>query len=284
MLTNRQRERRAKSLGGSDCPAVLGVSPWMTRYELYVDKTAGLPDKEGSHLDAGNLLESALLAYAGRELGKQVTIKNRFRVHENGFMHANLDGLVVKSREGIECKVVSAQNSYEWGDAGTNQVPDYVQAQAHHQMYVAELDVVWVPALIVRLRPEFRLYKLERNKDLIDVIVRREEEFWNRHVLPQVPPDDQPTLEALKYLRREPGKVVEIQPELVEQWEAAKAEALAAKKQADEMQRRLIAALGDAEGGNFGDANKMVTYLESERAAYEVAASKYRTLRISKKG
>lgn len=90
-LTTNQRKRRGKSLGGSDCPAVLGVSPYMSRYELYVDKTTGLPEKTGSHLDTGNLLEPVLLAYCSQQIGRQVTIKNRFRVHDNGFMHANLD-------------------------------------------------------------------------------------------------------------------------------------------------------------------------------------------------
>ena len=273
-LTKTQRARRG-------CPAVLGVSPYMSRFELYVDKTAGLPEKTGSHLDTGNRLETALLRFCSEQIGQQVTIKNRLRVHENGFMHANLDGLVVGKREGIECKTVQFGDVEQWGEEGTNQIPDHVQAQAQHQMYVAELDLVWVPVLMPRY--EWRIYKVERHDKLIETIVDREREFWHNHVLAQVPPNEEPSLEALKYLRRVPEKIATVPAELVAEWEAAKSAATESKKAAEEAQRKLLAALGDAEGGDFGDPAKILTYYEACRAAYQVPESKYRTLRISKK-
>src|SRR5690606_23354138 len=78
---------------------------------------------------------------------------------------------------------------------------------------------------------------------------RRCRAFWTKHVIPGIPPAEVPSIETLKVVKREPGKSVEVDADLIERYKAiqeqekliADAKALAKEK--------LIHALGDADEG-----------------------------------
>jgi hypothetical protein len=71
---------------------------------------------------------------------------------------------------------------------------------------------------------------------------------------------------------------------LVATWEAAKAEKTAAAAAEELAKSAMLAALGDAEAGDFGDPAKWLTYYEQKRAGYEVKPTTFRVPRIGKKG
>jgi len=263
MLTPRQRELRRRYIGASDAPAILGLSPFATISDIYWAKVAETPDQTNEAMSLGNWLEPSLCEWAGEKLGKAITRRNTFRVHPNGFMAANQDAWIADDpKQGIEAKFVGPEFADLWGEEETDQVPDYVMAQCQHQMYVADLSVVWVPALICRFRPVRALFRVERHDGLIDAIVQREKQFWERHVLPKLPPtDDPPPMEVLRYMRRVPGSIAHVDPEIVRTWQAAREARLTAAKVEEEAQRRLLAALGECEAAEFGDETQILTYL-----------------------
>lgn len=247
-LTVKQLEARKKYLGASDSPAILGLSPFATPGDVYWSKVADVPQKEAEHLDTGNWLEGPLVEWAAEKLGVKVDYRNRTRVKD--FMACNVDMKVPGQAQSIEAKVVGPDHADKWGEEGTDQVPDYVQVQAQHQCHVADLELVWVPALICRFRPVRVLYRVERHEGLIQTIVEKEREFWEQHVVPRVPPPDMlsPPIEVLRHLRREPGKVVEIADTTAIYYLSAMEKAKEVTKDADETKRWLLEKLGDAEG------------------------------------
>jgi putative phage-type endonuclease len=272
-ITQQQRDRRRNHLGASDAPAILGVSPWAGPSEIYYAKVAGFEREVGDAAEAGTLLEAPIGAWVARQLGRRLTRRACSVVSQGrdvGIMSANLDFRFPDFQdEAVECKLVGPARSGDWGEEDTDEVPVYVAAQALHQAHVACLQRVWIPVLIVNFRFEFRLYHVDRRQPVIDDIVDREISFWHDHVLPQIPPtDDAPSMDLLKLLPRAPGKVVVINPALVAEYEGRNAAQKAAAEQLDGLKAQLLHLLGDAEAGDFGDADKWLTYFAQKSAPH----------------
>ena len=94
--------------------------------------------------------------------------------------------------------------------------------------------------------------------------------------------DFRPSLEVLKRVKREPNKIIDLPGELLAEYELVEQQHKTAEKLRKDMQARIIAALGDAEGARIGGNGAMFTYLETHRKAYSVEATTYRTLRLVK--
>ena len=66
-LTDAQRAARRHGLGGSDVAAVLGLDPWRSPLDVYVDKVEGSQRTENAPMQWGNRLEAPIAdAYAER--------------------------------------------------------------------------------------------------------------------------------------------------------------------------------------------------------------------------
>lgn len=285
-ITEAQRAKRRKYLGSSDAPAIVGVNPWRNAADVYWDKIRPPSDNESKPLSdaviVGNMCEQAVLEWFSRETGKKI-LRNQQRVHENGTMAASFDALVVGEDEAVEAKttgIVSPLNKEEWGEIETDQVPNHIIIQCQHQMAVLpQIKVVWVPVLLGGVG--FRKYRIERNDDLIAYLEKEEIDFWKNHVETRIPPpDDVPTLETIKRIERQPKKSVALADGLVSAWLMAKEEASRADKAKEETQRAILAALGDAEGGecSFGQ----LTYFEQTRKETVIPESVFRVARFKK--
>jgi putative phage-type endonuclease len=283
-ITDRQREQRRRHIGASDVPAILGRSPWRTPYEVWLDKTGRLAPEESSSeaAELGNMIEPGLLAWGAATLGVAIR-RNQRRV--KGCMAANLDALAVDRPLALEAKtsgIISLNTGRgEWGEPGTDQVPEHVALQCLAQMWVADLDCVAVPALIAgrgRL-----LYLIERTDLIAEAaaeIAARCHDWWDRYVIgdhapPATPP---PAMDVLSRVRRQPGKSVPVPVELVARVAATRATAAAAAKEHEEAKAALLVALGDAEAGEV--EGWRVSYAERNRAGYTVEPKTYRQLDV----
>ncbi|HAX81689.1 MAG TPA: hypothetical protein DCY40_03855 [Actinobacteria bacterium] len=280
-ITAEQRERRRGRLGASDIAAVLGLDPYKSAYDVYLEKTLATDDIDDNEaIDIGNRFERPLLEWAAEQLGITVELDDPAYLEvsraDDSIAAANLDarqvvftggggGLPTPGDVGLEAKTTS--NPQEWGDQLVDEVPDRVAVQTTWQCYVADLRLVWVPVLMAkRDRLHRRLYRVDRDPALLDVIVPRCHAWWEHHVVGGVPPSDSvPSLELLARVRRIPDKVAAIDAEVVEAWDAARAVRLAAEKDEEAAKALLLAALGDAEAADYGDPVKIVTYLSQSR-------------------
>ena len=264
-ITPAQLEQRKKSIGSSDMPALMGVDAYKNAADVYHAKVGNVPDylddeEVNEAAEAGNYLEPSVLAWASAQLGVKIR-KNQRRV--KGYFAANLDALIVGRREALEAKTTGLYNpmffAEDWGDPGTDEVPPRVKVQAHHQMLCADLERVWVPALING--KGLVLYRLERSDYLIGEIEEVGIHFWEEHVLKRIPPEDVvPNLDTIKRLTRQPTKTVELDDRLFLAYLEAKEAAKLAAKDLDEKKAAVLDALGDAE---MGESNVgTLTYYE----------------------
>lgn len=288
MITSEQREQRKKYLGSSDLPAILGADPWRTASDVYLIKTSPLvPElekEESGVIEIGNSFESGVLDLFEK--------KQRVELERNVFLEyrhycSNLDALI----KGGEPEVVEAKTTgkvEEWGPTDTDEVPSRVLIQTHQQMAIAskslgtEVKVAWVPVLLPGFRNlEYRIYKINRDEELLNTIIEMGDRFWNEHIVPRIPPINfSPALDLLKRVRRVPAKTVELSDVTVRAWQTANAEKLRAEKLAKESLQELLVELGDAEAGTCEDG--VFTYYEQSRRGFVVDPTKFRVPRLKK--
>jgi putative phage-type endonuclease len=250
MLTPDQRARRRRYLGSSDSAALFGLDPYHTATDVYWSKVMHLRDTGTKSTEAGNFLETALLAYAESRVGP--IERDVMVVDAGGLLCANLDGRVRGDGDLVECKY-DAQHAGDWGQELTDEVPTRVMIQCQHQLLVTGAAVVWVPALILDYRAQFRLYRVDPHAELMEAIRAEGTRFMVEQVAARVPPTNAtPPLDVLKQLERAPTSVIEIadDDEAIALWEAL----AAAREQkrhyealADDAMARLLVRFGEAE-------------------------------------
>jgi len=266
-ITDRQREQRKHNIGASDIPAILGISPWRSAWDVAAEKRGLIESPaENEAMKRGNYLETAILDYAQDQIGEPL-IRNQRRVCPELHLAASCDALVKSTGIPVEAKSSRAIGLY--GD-GESDVPLPVRAQCHGQMLCTETDYVWVPVLVASL--EFRLYRVPRNDRLVDLLTRVLPAWWHECVeLDQAPTEELyrklglpnvnplalcPSLDVACSIVREEGKTIDLPADArseVDEYEALGAKIKELETERESHQRRIYTMMGDAMLGKCGD-------------------------------
>ena len=185
---------RQSGIGSSDAAAAVGLNPYKSQLELWMEKTGrlntGTETHDNTHEDDntplfwGTVLEPIVAEHYARRTGFKVRRVNAILQHPTyPWMLANLDREVVGSDavQVLECKTAGINGAKLWRDG----VPEYVQLQVMHQLAVTGQQAADVAVLVGG--HELRTYRLERDDALIEGLITLEAEFW-RHVEEDIPP------------------------------------------------------------------------------------------------
>jgi len=281
-ITGFQLEQRKKHIGSSDTSAILGLNPWKTAYDVWLEKTGQLEEGKGfignESTDIGSMIENGLLDWAAEQTGLKI-LKNQYRVHGGGILSATHDALAINKAWGYEAKTAGIVRGFaikdQWGEEGSDQIPEYYIIQCQHQMAVSDLELVHVPALIGgRGRVP---YVIQRNEELIRYILEKCQEFWEVSVIGGIEPAGLPNLDIAKIRIRTPGKTISLSDAtIVSKWREAKDKEKAAKAAVEESERELYAAIGDAEIAESTVGN--ITIKEVVRKGYVVKDGTYKRI------
>lgn len=259
MITPEQREERRHCVGASDVAALLNCDPWRSAADVWTSKVYETEDSPSAHMTLGSRLEPMVLAWAEERLGPLE--RDPEKLHFPSLiadvpLAANLDAYVKEDGTPVEAKTSGVLGPIfgQWGEEGTDNVPDHIILQCQAQLICTGRDLCHQPALLGGRG--FVMYEIPRNVALIAIICDEIRAFWKLVRDRTPPPDSVPHLEVLKRIRRQPKKVVGIEPELIEDYLHAKLLADEAAETKDMAQAKLIAALGDAELGDGGQAGK----------------------------
>jgi putative phage-type endonuclease len=289
--TNAEADREAwlasrkDAIGASEVAAILGISPWATPWEVWADKLGKLDPWAGNaQTRAGQRFESAVLDAAEDELGK--LLRNVRLIADGVPLAATCDAIVAETREPVEAKTTGLTGMVygDWGDALTDQIPEYYLTQVHAQLICTKADLGYLFALIAG-RGVVR-FEVEANERLHKAIAERISEWWDTHIVQGYEPDREaiPALDVVKRLRKVPNKSIalpEAMLEVIAKREAAKEIEKKAREDAELCDTQLRLALDDAEVGRLPDGRE-VTLFETQRKGYTVQPTSYRTLRICK--
>lgn len=189
-------EDRRKVIGGTDISGILGMNPWKSPLSVYLDKT-GVGDGvvENEAMEWGKRLE-LLVAQKYAEAHDVTLEQGQFHTHQEiPYLGGTPDYIVLADSMGpippygVEIKTASIMVKKEWGEPGTDEVPEHYLLQCLWYMMLTGTDR-WDLAVLFGGN-EYREYRIDRNQPLIDTMVDAGKSFWENHVLPGIPPEPQ---------------------------------------------------------------------------------------------
>lgn len=240
-------QARRKGIGGSDAAAILGLSPWKSPLQLYLDKRGELesqPDNES--MLWGRVLEPVIRQQYAERTGRIVRLHEGIIAHpSHAFMLANLDGFT-DDRRVLEIK--TARSGHDWGEPGTDEIPETYLLQVQHYMAVTGYEVADVAVLIGG--SDFRIYEVPADNDLHEMLIDAEAEFWQR-VVEGNPPDPVNHADMVaKFGRSSIEQAIEASHEELEalaQLKAIRAQIKEAEKIEESAKAILMKAMGEAD-------------------------------------
>ena len=183
------RERK-NYLGGTDLAAICGLNPYRTALDVYLDKTSkDIAYETNSAMHWGTLLEDVIAEEYGRVRGCRIEKPSAPIIHSKyKFLGVNIDRWVISTNSPyiLECKTAGFTKAKEWGDSGTDQVPESYLIQCAY--YASICDVLKVDIAVLIGGQDFRIYTYERNKDLEEKLIKIAYNFWHNHIEKRIPP------------------------------------------------------------------------------------------------
>lgn len=184
---------RKQGIGSSDAAAAVGLNPYKSQLELWLEKTGRDgnlpkidPQDEASPTYWGNILEPIVAAHYTKRTGLRVRRINAVLQHPDPslpWMLANIDREVTGSNEVqiLECKTAGINGARLWKEG----VPEYVQLQVMHQLAVTGKQAADVAVLLGGQHLE--VYRINRDEQLIARLIELERHFWH-HIETDTPP------------------------------------------------------------------------------------------------
>lgn len=187
-LQNRTR------IGGSDAAAIVGLNPYKSNTDLWLEKTGQVTSEDISdkpYVKYGTNAEEhlrALFALDFPQYEVEYVDNNMFLNDKFPFAHASLDGWLTDKdgRKGIleikTTEILQSMQKEKW----KNQIPDNYFIQVLHYLMVTEFDFVELKAQLKTVFDgvpylQTKHYHIERSEveEDIQYLAAEEEKFWN---------------------------------------------------------------------------------------------------------
>jgi putative phage-type endonuclease len=282
---------RNTGIGGSDAPALLGLSRYGSPWSVWARLVGLIPandDEMGQRQRIGHELEGAIGNLFHHETGLWVIgEQSAVRHPEHTWLRGFIDGYVTESADSDVAAALGGFEAKTDGRFGWDDVPPNYRAQAQHYMMVTGLERWWFGVLFAGFR--FQVFELKADVEEQAVIFAAASELWNEHVMTGVPPladGSEATADALAraYPEHIPGVEVALDDLalVLVQRDRLKDEMKVAAAQVAECDNAIKARMADAEVGTI-EGVPTLTYRSSERAGYTVPPATIRTLRNAAK-
>jgi putative phage-type endonuclease len=276
-MTTTEREdwlkKRRSGISGTDVSAILGINPWASALDVWLDKRGQAePKPETMAMRMGNLLEPVVAQLYAEETGAHL-VEPGFLRHADRDWHIGTPDRVVAECV-LDCndrkeenwtaliEIKTARSDREWGEPGTDQIPRHYLTQVAWYQSLTGLEVAHVAVLIGA--SDYRRYEIHRDLILEGVLLERCEAFWRTNVLGGQMPTLDGSDSAARYIAKQFPK--NVQPlrtataeelELAQRLATARAATAAAEREQTEVETLLKAAIGDAEGLDLGALGKI---------------------------
>lgn len=274
-------ELRAPNIGGSDVGALLGVSPYKTRWQLYMEKAGKLPPEDLSDnkaVQAGTYLEAGIAHWASDTWDMKLEKVNvYYTVDDVSGMGASLD---YATPDGIPVEIKWSARGHGWlyQQDQIIEAPEHYILQVQHQMACVGADHGWLIALIDN---EPRRLRIPRHEGIVTAIREGIAQFW-ADIANSVEPDPDFRLDGAAIamlLDQTPYADVDLSSvdgaaDLFEAYKAKRAAAKKAEEDADEAKAKLLMLTKAVmEGTNAKTEKAKVTCGDHKMSIYKVASS-----------
>ena len=229
------RERK-NYLGGTDLAAICGLNRYRTALDVYLDKTnADIADEVMTDAPYwGTVLEPLVAAEYEKRTGNLVTDRNCFIRHkEHNFIACNIDAWIGEKEYVLECKTAGFTKAKEWGEEGTDQIPESYLVQVAYYGAICGVPKVDIAVLIGG--QDFRIYTYNRSKELEEKLIKIACNFWCNHIEKRIPPRCVNTRDTFNLFPQSNYHEIVAESNIIEKWEELKA----AKKEEAQIQETI---------------------------------------------
>ncbi len=265
---------RVFDVTSTESPALFGLSPWMTAFELWHQKKAAqvVQIDENERMSWGKALEQSIAKMVSKRYGVKIRRLSAYMRCENVRMGASFDYEIVGAEAG-EVDDTVLQNLYtehgpgvleiknvdrsvfaaNWNTNGEPAAPDHIEIQVQHQLQVIERPWSCIAALVGGNR--MHLIPRMRDREVGTAIVAKVVKFWesiesNHAPDPTLPQDAEFIGKLCGYA--ETGKLLDKRgdhrlAELAYKYNTAVASAKYADDEKKSAKAELLLAIGDAE-------------------------------------
>ena len=187
---------RKQGIGSSDAAAAVGLNPYKSQLELWLEKTGRDtslpkldPQDEESPAYWGNVPEPIVAWHYSKRTKNKVRRINAVLQHPNpelSWMLANIDREVTGADDVqiLECKTAGINGARLWKEG----VPEYVELQVMHQLAVTGKQAADVAVLLGGQSLE--VHRIERDEQMIARLIELERKFWSYVETDTPPPAD----------------------------------------------------------------------------------------------
>lgn len=216
------RERK-NYIGGSDLGAICGLNPYRTALDVYLDKTSGdIREETNDAMRWGNLLEEAVAKEYAEVTGQKIEIEPNTIYHPSmKFLGANIDRWVGDKEYVLECKTAGFNKGKEWGEVGTDEIPESYLVQVAY--YAAICNVPKVDIAVLIGGQDFRIYTYNRNKELEEKLIKIACNFWHNHIEKRIPPKCVSTRDTFNLFPQSNYQEIVAEDNIIQKWEELKA-------------------------------------------------------------
>ena len=196
-------EKRKHYVTGTDAGKLIGVSPYGGKFAVWLDKMGrAAPVVETPAMKAGKKFESAILQTYAEEMNCKLEHVDGYQLitcDKYPRLGASLDGWNHDLQIPVDAKNIKWKNE-KWGDAWTDQFPEYYKAQLQVQMMVT--GATFAHLAVMFSGQDFFIYSMEYDEDMAQKILDATDEFWpyvERDQMPEADGSD----EATEYIKSE---------------------------------------------------------------------------------
>lgn len=283
-LTDEQRAMRRLGIGGSDIPAICGLSANRGRLTVYREKVEGWQQPSTEEMDFGHRFEDMAVRWFQDLTDLEVVHRQASVEHpDHPWRRATVDGFV----HGLIPTGETLNGAPIYGDrlAGVLEIKSFnvvdegdvkadVLAQVLWQLHVTGLPTGWVFGLVGHA-PQIRQVHAADHADNIAWLAEQAERFWFDHVVAGIPPAptaaDLPMLEGIPAVE---DTTVELATEVAEWWAERtelKARMKADEKRTDQLDALIREAIGTATVGTIAGV-PILTATTTTRAGLDTDA------------
>jgi putative phage-type endonuclease len=282
---------RNTAITATDVAKILGKSKYGSAWDVWAVKTGLVVPRyvENEAMEIGTYMQLPVCAIYQKRTGNAVEwFDKTIRHPEFPWMAATPDGLIHQQRLDGACgvyegKTAGAQAVFNWGEPGTDQVPDEYLFQATWACMVTQRAYCDIAVLMGTQPLSVKIFHIEPPEKFKALVFERMKTFWFDNVVARVPPPMFSTETANEYLMQfsdvaDFREATDEEHALLEELANLDAAPIKNTARIEDLKTRLRASIGTAAGllGPWGKAsykrNKSTVSVDWESAARALAS------------
>lgn len=172
---------RLQKIGASDAPIIMGVSPWKTRFQLWLEKTERATNKPNQSMLRGKVLEDTARKAFEEKTGL-VVFPRVVQSIDHEWMIASLDGIDMDETVVVEIKCAG---EVDHALAKQGKIPEKYYPQLQHQLSVTKLEKCFYYSFDGN---EGVIVEVTRDSQYIEPLIEEEKKFVECVVNQTAPP------------------------------------------------------------------------------------------------